>query len=55
MAAAGGLPASATLLLLVIAAVAVAPLASAVRPVSDAHRSAAAELFAASPDGSFGE
>uniref|UniRef100_A0A0D3EXQ3 Dolichyl-diphosphooligosaccharide--protein glycosyltransferase subunit 2 n=1 Tax=Oryza barthii TaxID=65489 RepID=A0A0D3EXQ3_9ORYZ len=55
MAAAGGLPASATLLLLVIAAVAVAPLASAVRPVSDAHRSAAAELFAASPDGSFGD
>uniref|UniRef100_A0A0E0JSK9 Dolichyl-diphosphooligosaccharide--protein glycosyltransferase subunit 2 n=1 Tax=Oryza punctata TaxID=4537 RepID=A0A0E0JSK9_ORYPU len=55
--AAGGLPSSATLLLIIIlvAAVAVAPLASAVRPVSDAHRSTAAELFAASPDGSFGD
>uniref|UniRef100_A0A0D9V9C2 Dolichyl-diphosphooligosaccharide--protein glycosyltransferase subunit 2 n=1 Tax=Leersia perrieri TaxID=77586 RepID=A0A0D9V9C2_9ORYZ len=53
--AAGRLPASVTLLLLLLAATAVAPLASAVRPVSDAHRSAAAELFAASPDGSFGD
>ncbi|KAL5227460.1 hypothetical protein ABZP36_015725 [Zizania latifolia] len=51
---AGGLPALATLLLLLLAA-AVAPLSAAVRPVSDAHRSAAAELFAASPDGSFGD
>ncbi|KAF0916453.1 hypothetical protein E2562_007538 [Oryza meyeriana var. granulata] len=51
---AGGLSPLATLLLL-LAAAAVAPLASAVRPVSDAHRSAAAELFAASSDGSFGD
>ncbi|KAF7039300.1 hypothetical protein CFC21_049324 [Triticum aestivum] len=42
------LPPLAVLLLLVAAAV--APLSSAVRPVSDAHRSVAAELFAASPD-----
>ncbi|KAL5222552.1 hypothetical protein ABZP36_027265 [Zizania latifolia] len=49
---AGGLPALATLILLVAA---VAPLSSAVRPVSDAHRSTSAELFAASPDGSFGD
>jgi oligosaccharyltransferase complex subunit delta (ribophorin II) len=47
-----GLPPLAVLLLL---AVIVAPLSSAVRPVSDAHRSAAAELFAALPDGSLGE
>jgi oligosaccharyltransferase complex subunit delta (ribophorin II) len=40
----------AALLLLVVAVV--APISSAVRPVSDAHRSAAAELFA---DGSLGE
>jgi len=44
------LPPLAVLLLLIAAAV--APLSSAVRPVSDAHRSAAAELFAASTDGS---
>ncbi|XP_048565656.1 dolichyl-diphosphooligosaccharide--protein glycosyltransferase subunit 2 [Triticum urartu] len=42
------LPPLAVLLLLVAAAV--APLSSAVRPVSEAHRSVAAELFAASPD-----
>ncbi|XP_047054110.1 dolichyl-diphosphooligosaccharide--protein glycosyltransferase subunit 2-like [Lolium rigidum] len=47
-----GLPPLAVLLLL---AVIVAPLSSAVRPVSDAHRSAAAELFAALPDGSLGD
>ncbi|KAK3162801.1 hypothetical protein QOZ80_1BG0093960 [Eleusine coracana subsp. coracana] len=46
--------ASAALLTLLLA-VAVAPLSSAVRPVSDAHRSAAAELFAPSADGSFGD
>ncbi|CAM0884275.1 unnamed protein product [Alopecurus aequalis] len=40
--------------LLLLAAV-VAPISSAVRPVSDAHRSAAAELFAASTDGSLGD
>ncbi|KAK1669054.1 hypothetical protein QYE76_057213 [Lolium multiflorum] len=44
-----GLPPLAVLLLL---AVIVAPLSSAVRPVSDAHRSAATELFA---DGSLGD
>ncbi|KAG8054260.1 hypothetical protein GUJ93_ZPchr0001g30369 [Zizania palustris] len=49
---AGGRSALATLVLLLAAAV--APLSCSVRPVSDAHRSAAAELFAASPDGSFG-
>jgi oligosaccharyltransferase complex subunit delta (ribophorin II) len=47
-----GLPPLAVLLLL---SVIVAPLSSAVRPVSDAHRSAAAELFAALPDGSLGD
>ncbi|XP_051227710.1 dolichyl-diphosphooligosaccharide--protein glycosyltransferase subunit 2 [Lolium perenne] len=47
-----GLPPLAVLLLL---AVIVAPLSSAVRPVSDAHRSAAAELFTAFPDGSLGD
>ncbi|KAM0860951.1 hypothetical protein ACQ4PT_046220 [Festuca glaucescens] len=46
------LPPLAVLLLL---GVTVAPLSSAVRPVSDAHRSAAAELFAAFPDGSLGD
>jgi oligosaccharyltransferase complex subunit delta (ribophorin II) len=46
--------ASAALLALLLA-VAVAPLSSAVRPVSDAHRSAAAELFGPSADGSFGD
>uniref|UniRef100_A0ACD5XBZ4 Uncharacterized protein n=1 Tax=Avena sativa TaxID=4498 RepID=A0ACD5XBZ4_AVESA len=40
--------------LLLVAAV-VAPISSAVRPVSDAHRSAAVELFAASSDGSLGD
>ncbi|XP_015698304.1 dolichyl-diphosphooligosaccharide--protein glycosyltransferase subunit 2 [Oryza brachyantha] len=50
---AGGLAPLATLLLLLL--LVAAPLASAVRPVSDAHRSAAAELFAASADGSFGD
>ncbi|KAL6616590.1 hypothetical protein ACP70R_038860 [Stipagrostis hirtigluma subsp. patula] len=51
---AGRLPAPAALLLLVLAA-ALVPLSSAVRPVSDAHRSTAAELFAPSADGSFGD
>ncbi|AQK98767.1 Dolichyl-diphosphooligosaccharide--protein glycosyltransferase subunit 2 [Zea mays] len=49
---AGRRPAPAALLLL---AVAFAPISSAVRPVSDAHRSAAEELFAPSADGSFGD
>lgn len=40
--------------LLLVAAV-VAPISSAVRPVSEAHRSAAAKLFAASTDGSLGD
>ncbi|KAL6840381.1 hypothetical protein ACP4OV_030191 [Aristida adscensionis] len=53
---AGRRPAPAALLLLLpILAAAVAPLSSAARPVSDAHRSAAAELFAPSADGSFGD
>ncbi|KAM0931225.1 hypothetical protein ACQ4PT_000316 [Festuca glaucescens] len=47
-----GLPPLAVLLLL---GVIVAPLSSAVCPVSDAHRSAAAELFTAFPDGSLGD
>ncbi|XP_047059019.1 dolichyl-diphosphooligosaccharide--protein glycosyltransferase subunit 2 [Lolium rigidum] len=47
-----GLPPLAVLLVL---AVIVAPLSSAVRPVSDAHRSTAAELFTAFPDGSLGD
>ncbi|OEL29062.1 Dolichyl-diphosphooligosaccharide--protein glycosyltransferase subunit 2 [Dichanthelium oligosanthes] len=50
---AGRCPVPAALLFLLIAAV-FAPI-SAVRPVSDAHRSAAAELFAPSADGSFGD
>ncbi|OQU88089.1 dolichyl-diphosphooligosaccharide--protein glycosyltransferase subunit 2 isoform X2 [Sorghum bicolor] len=51
---AGRRPAPAALLLLLLAA-SFAPISSAVRPVSDAHRSAAAELFAPSADGSFGD
>jgi oligosaccharyltransferase complex subunit delta (ribophorin II) len=51
---AGRRPAPAALLILLVAA-AFAPISTAVRPVSDAHRSAAAELFAPSADGSFGE
>ncbi|RLN23318.1 dolichyl-diphosphooligosaccharide--protein glycosyltransferase subunit 2 [Panicum miliaceum] len=51
---AGRRPAPAALLVLLLAA-AFAPISSAVRPVSDAHRSAAAELFAPSADGSFGD
>ncbi|RLN04336.1 hypothetical protein C2845_PM13G16870 [Panicum miliaceum] len=51
---AGRRPAPAALLVLLLAA-AFAPISSAVRPVSDAHRSAAAELFAPSADGSFDE
>ncbi|CAD6228558.1 unnamed protein product [Miscanthus lutarioriparius] len=51
---AGRRPAPAALLLLLLAA-AFAHISSAVRPVSDAHRSAAAELFAPSADGSFGD
>ncbi|XP_062207842.1 dolichyl-diphosphooligosaccharide--protein glycosyltransferase subunit 2 [Phragmites australis] len=51
---AGRRPAPAALLLLLLLAATVAPL-SAVSPVSDAHRSAAAELFAPSADGSFGD
>nr|CAB3475188.1 unnamed protein product [Digitaria exilis] len=47
-------PAPAALLILVLAA-AFASISSAVRPVSDAHRSAASELFAPSADGSFGD
>ncbi|TVU36096.1 hypothetical protein EJB05_18011 [Eragrostis curvula] len=46
--------APAALLILFVAA-AVTPFSSAVRRVSDAHRSAAAELFASSADGSFGD
>jgi oligosaccharyltransferase complex subunit delta (ribophorin II) len=44
-----------TALLAILLTMAVAPLSSAVRPVSDVHRSAAAELFAPYADGSFGE
>ena len=51
---AGRRPSPAALLILLVAA-AFAPISTAVRPVSDAHRSAAAELFAPSADGSFGE
>ncbi|CAO2172491.1 unnamed protein product [Urochloa humidicola] len=51
---AGRRPAPAAVLILLLAAV-FAPISSAVRPVSDAHRSAAAELFAPSADGSFGD
>ncbi|KAG2602803.1 dolichyl-diphosphooligosaccharide--protein glycosyltransferase subunit 2 [Panicum virgatum] len=51
---AGRRPAPAALIVLLLAA-AFAPISSAVRPVSDAHRSAAAELFAPSADGSFGD
>jgi oligosaccharyltransferase complex subunit delta (ribophorin II) len=51
---AGRLPPLAVLLLALLSA-ALSPLTSAVRPVSDAHRSAAAELFAASSDGSLGD
>ncbi|XP_066315613.1 dolichyl-diphosphooligosaccharide--protein glycosyltransferase subunit 2 [Miscanthus floridulus] len=51
---AGRRPAPAALLLLLLAA-AFAHISSAVRPVSDAHRSAAAELFAPLADGSFGD
>jgi oligosaccharyltransferase complex subunit delta (ribophorin II) len=51
---AGRRPAPPGLLVLLLAA-AFAPISSAVRPVSDAHRSAAAELFAPSADGSFGD
>ncbi|CAD6235383.1 unnamed protein product [Miscanthus lutarioriparius] len=51
---AGRRPAPAAILLVLLAA-AFAPISSAVRPVSDAHRSAAAELFAPSADGSFGD
>ncbi|CAL4972528.1 unnamed protein product [Urochloa decumbens] len=51
---AGRRPAPAAVLILLLAAV-FAPMSCAVRPVSDAHRSAAAELFAPSADGSFGD
>ncbi|TKW18416.1 hypothetical protein SEVIR_5G429300v4 [Setaria viridis] len=51
---AGRRPSPAALLILLVAA-AFAPISTAVRPVSDAHRSAAAELFAPSADGSFGD
>ncbi|NP_001141747.1 Dolichyl-diphosphooligosaccharide--protein glycosyltransferase subunit 2 precursor [Zea mays] len=50
---AGRRPAPVAILLLLAAAF--APISSAVRPVSDAHRSAAVELFAPSADGSFGD
>nr|CAB3479204.1 unnamed protein product [Digitaria exilis] len=51
---AGRRPAPAAFLILVLTA-AFASISSAVRPVSDAHRSAASELFAPSADGSFGD
>ncbi|ONM35258.1 Dolichyl-diphosphooligosaccharide--protein glycosyltransferase subunit 2 [Zea mays] len=53
IAMAGRRPAPVAILLLLAAAF--APISSAVRPVSDAHRSAAVELFAPSADGSFGD